>query len=76
MRIRFVAANGGTRFDLAASGLSAATYTVEATAYDNATEELVRYRDGECPSGVTGRYCHSPAWLNSTETASWTVTLP
>ena len=71
-----VAENAGTSFDLAGSGLSAGTYTITATAYDNATEDLVRYRDGECPQGVTGRYCHSAGWLNSTETVEWTVTLP
>jgi hypothetical protein len=71
-----VAENAGTSFDLAASGLASGTYTVSATAYDNATEDLVRYRDGECSQGVTGRYCHSPGWLNSTESVEWTVTLP
>ena len=71
-----VAAKGGTSFDLATRGLAAGTYTVSAKAYDNATEDLVRYREGTCPSTVTQRYCHSPAWLNSTETVEWTVTIP
>lgn len=70
-----VAENGGTAFDLAASGLGAGSYTIKATAHDNATEDLVRYRDGECPQGVTQRYCHSAGWLNSTESVEWTVTL-
>src|SRR5690606_912011 len=46
---QLVAEKGGTAFDLAASGLAAGSYTIRATAYDNATEDLVRYRDGECP---------------------------
>ena len=47
-----------------------------ASAYDNATEDLVRLRSGECPDTVTGRYCHATAWLNSTQTVEWTVTVP
>lgn len=71
-----VAENGGTSFNLADSGLAAGAHTISATAYDNASEDLVRYREGECPQGVTQRYCHSPSWLNSIETVEWTVTLP
>jgi hypothetical protein len=64
--------NGGTTYDT--SGLAAGTHTITATAYDNATTDLVRYRSSTCPSAVTGNYCSRTAWKNSTQTVTWTVT--
>jgi hypothetical protein len=64
--------NGGTTYDT--SGLAAGTHTITATAYDNATTDLVRYRSSTCPSAVTGNYCARTAWKNSTQTVTWTVT--
>jgi hypothetical protein len=64
--------NGGTTYDT--SGLAAGTHTITATAYDNATTDLVRYRSSTCPSSVTGNYCSRTAWKNSTQTVTWTVT--
>lgn len=65
--------NGGTTFDV--SKLAAGTHMITAKAYDNATEDLVRYRDGKCPPDVpTGIYCSRPSWLRSTQTVTWTVT--
>jgi hypothetical protein len=64
--------NGGTTYDT--SSLAAGTHTITATAYDNATTDLVRYRTSTCPSTVTGNYCSRTAWKNSTQTVTWTVT--
>jgi hypothetical protein len=69
-----VAENGGTTFDT--SSLDSGTHTVSARAYDNATLDLVRQRSGECPSSVTGYYCHGTAWPNNEETVEWTVEVP
>lgn len=69
-----VAENGGTTFDT--SVLAAGNHTVAARAYDNATEDLVRLRTGQCPSSVMGNYCHATAWSNSEQTVQWTVTIP
>jgi hypothetical protein len=71
-----VAPKGGTGFDVAAQGLASGTHTISATAYDNATEDLVKYRDGTCPASVSSRYCHSTGWNNATQTVEWTVTIP
>ncbi len=30
----------------------------------------------ECPSSVTGSYCHATAWKNSEQTVEWSVTIP
>jgi len=65
--------NGGTTFDT--STLAAGSHTVTAKAYDNAGDDLVRYKDSTCPSAVgTGWYCHRNAWKNSIQTVMWTVT--
>jgi hypothetical protein len=64
--------NGGPTFDT--SALGAGSHTIRATAYDNAGDDLVRYRDSTCPSSVTGYYCHRTAWKNSTQTVMWTFT--
>ena len=64
--------NGGPTLDT--STLGAGSHTIKATAYDNATEDLVRYRDSVCPSSVTAHYCHRTAWKNSTQTVMWTFT--
>lgn len=69
-----VAESGGTTFDT--STLGSGTHTVSARAYDNATDDLVRLRTGECPAAVSGRYCHATAWSNSEQTVEWTVTIP
>jgi hypothetical protein len=65
--------NGGTTFDT--STLAAGSHTVSAKAYDNAADDLVRYKDSTCPSSVgTGWYCHRNAWKNSIQTVMWTFT--
>jgi hypothetical protein len=71
-----VAMKAGGRLDLGVAALAPGSHTIVARAYDNATEDLVRLRSGECPDTVTGRYCHATAWLNSTQTVEWTVTIP
>jgi hypothetical protein len=63
---------GGTTFDT--STLAPGTHRISAKAYDNATTDLVKYRDGTCPDSVTGRYCHRTAWMRSQQTVSWVVT--
>jgi hypothetical protein len=67
-----VMAKAGTTFD--ASTLAPGAHTISARAYDNASEDLVKYRDGKCPDSVTGRYCHRTAWSRSEQTVSWSVT--
>jgi hypothetical protein len=62
--------NGGTTYDT--SGLAAGTHTITATAYDNATEDLVRNRSSTCPTSV--KSCSRTAWKNSTQTVTWTIT--
>jgi len=64
--------NAGTSFDTA--GLAAGSHTVSAKTYDNAGDDLVRYKDGTCPPAVTGIYCHRTAWKNSVQTVTWTFT--
>jgi hypothetical protein len=71
-----VATKAGGKLDLAVAALAPGSHTIVARAYDNATEDLVRQRSGECPDTVTGRYCHATAWLNSTQTVEWTLTIP
>jgi hypothetical protein len=65
-------ADMGTTFDT--STLAAGSHTITAKAYDNAGEDLVRYKTSTCPSSVTGSYCSRTAWKNSTQTVTWTVT--
>jgi hypothetical protein len=48
---------------------------ISARAYDNADMDLVRNRSSECPSSVTGRYCHGTAWSRSEQSVEWTVTV-
>ena len=67
-----VMAKAGPTFD--ASKLSPGAHTISAKAYDNASEDLVKYRDSTCPDSVTGRYCHRTAWSRSQQTVSWSVT--
>jgi hypothetical protein len=62
--------NGGTTYDT--SGLAAGTHTISATAYDDATEDLVRNRTSTCPTSV--KSCSRTAWKNSSQTVTWTVT--
>jgi hypothetical protein len=56
------------------SSLGAGSHTVSAKAYDNAADDLVRYKSSTCPSSVTGNYCHRTAWKNSIQTVTWTFT--
>jgi hypothetical protein len=71
-----VAERGGGTLQLAAARLSSGVHTITARAYDNASEDLVRNRSGECPGSVEGRYCHATGWQNSTQTVEWKVTVP
>jgi IgA peptidase M64 len=71
-----VAEHAGGTLNLAAARLASGAHTISARAYDNASEDLVRNRTGECPGSVTGRYCHASGWLNSTQTVEWTVDVP
>jgi hypothetical protein len=64
--------NAGATLDTASLG--AGSHTVSAKAYDNASMDLVRYRNSTCPSSVTGNYCHRTAWKNSIQTVTWTFT--
>jgi hypothetical protein len=64
--------NAGVMFDT--SSLGAGSHTVSAKAYDNAGDDLVRYKSSTCPSSVTGSYCHRTAWKNSIQTVTWTFT--
>lgn len=64
--------NAGTSFDT--SSLAAGTHTISAKAYDNASTDLVKNRSSECPTSVTGRYCHATSWSRSEQTVTWTVT--
>lgn len=63
---QLVEEDGGAEFDVSTFG--SGTYEVTAFAFDNAGEELVRYRDG----GDFGRQ----NWERSQQEASWTVTVP
>jgi hypothetical protein len=58
--------DGGAEFDVAVMGPG--TYEVMAYAFDNADEDLVRYRDG----GEWGR----EDWARSRQEVRWTVTVP
>lgn len=60
-------ADGGGVFDVAAAGLAPGEHTIEARAYDDAGEDLVRYRDG----GEWGR----ENWARSRQAMTWTVTI-
>ncbi|WP_441286774.1 M64 family metallopeptidase [Sorangium sp. KYC3313] len=78
-----IATDGGPVYNVAAAGLASGTHTIVAEAYDNAGEELVRYRSGECldpPPSTNPRY-YDPCWgrdnwPRSRETVTWTVTIP
>lgn len=78
-----VATDGGPVYDVAAAGLASGMHTVVAKAYDNAGEEWVRYRSGEClePPPSTNPGYIDPCWgrenwLRSQQTVTWTVTVP
>ena len=65
--------NGGTTFNT--STLAAGSHTIKATAYDNAGDDLVRYKDSTCQlNAPSGWYCHRNAWKNSIQTVMWTFT--
>jgi hypothetical protein len=59
---------GGPVVDVTALGLTSGTHEVSARAYDNAGEDLVRYR--------TGTKWGRMNWARSQQTVSWTVTIP
>jgi hypothetical protein len=59
--------DGGAEFDVSVMG--AGTHEVTAFAFDNAGEDLVRYRDG-------GQSYGRMNWERSQQEASWTVTVP
>jgi hypothetical protein len=76
-----VTKNGGTTFDT--STLAAGAHTISATAYDNAGDDLVRYKDSTCPTSQTKpgsspnpgyNFCKRTGWKNSTQTVMWTFT--
>ncbi|WP_437300340.1 M64 family metallopeptidase [Sorangium sp. So ce426] len=78
-----IATDGGPVYNVAAAGLASGTHTIVAKAYDNAGEELVRYRSGECldpPPSTNPRYIDPcwgrDNWPRSQETVTWTVTIP
>jgi hypothetical protein len=62
-------AQKGPELDIAALRLTAGAHTITARAYDNAGEELVRYRDGGAMYGRMN-------WARSEQSVSWMVTLP
>jgi hypothetical protein len=65
--------NGGPTLDT--STLAAGSHTIKATAYDNADDNWVRYKDSACqPNAPSGWYCHRNAWKNSIQTVTWTFT--
>jgi hypothetical protein len=68
-----VAENGGVTFNT--QELTSGEHVVEARAYDNATEDLVRLRTSVCPPSVRQHYCHGTAWKNSEQTVEWSVTI-
>jgi hypothetical protein len=72
-----VAERAGGTLNVTAAQLTSGSHIIRARAYDNATEDLVRNRTGECPDPVTtDQYCHAPGWLNSSQTVEWTVNIP
>lgn len=78
-----IATDGGPVYNIAAARLAPGTHTVVARAYDNADEDLVRYRSGECldpPPSTNPRHlnpCWGRAnWPRSQQTVTWTVTIP
>ncbi|WP_437593564.1 M64 family metallopeptidase [Sorangium sp. So ce1000] len=80
---KVIATDGGPVYNVAAAGLASGTHTIVAKAYDNAGEEWVRYRSGECldpPPSTDPRY-YDPCWgrdnwPRSQQTVTWTVTIP
>jgi hypothetical protein len=66
---QIVAADGPLSFDVAEHALSAGVHTIAARAYDNAGDDLVRYRDGGNAHGRMN-------WARSQQTVTWTVTVP
>jgi len=65
---KVVAAKGGTRFDLGSQSLASGTHTITARAYDNAGEDLVRYK--------TGTQYGRMNWTRSEQKVTWTVDIP
>jgi hypothetical protein len=63
-----IATNDELRLDLAAQALPAGSHTIEARAYDNAGEDLVRYK--------TGTQYGRMNWARSEQKVSWTVQIP
>jgi hypothetical protein len=71
-----VAAKGGGTLNVKGLNLAPGAHEVSAKAYDNASEDLVKYRKGECQASVDGDYCHATGWKNATQTVTWSVTIP
>jgi len=71
-----IAENGGPSYNVGAANLSPGTYTVAARAYDNAGEDLVRYREH---TGYNRQYWGAPSdarpMAHSDQTVTWTVTI-
>jgi hypothetical protein len=58
----------GPRFELAAQELTPGEHTISARAYDNAGDDLVRYK--------TGMQYGRMNWARSQQTVTWTVNVP
>lgn len=72
---QLVAEDGGEVFNIAQANLSPGTYTITARTYDNAGDDLVRYRDGTCPPSNSGYYCHRTGWNRASKDVTWQVTV-
>lgn len=71
-----IAENGGHSYNVGAANLTPGTYTITARAYDNAGEDLVRYRDH---TGYNRQYWGAPSDARPTghsdQSVTWTVTI-
>lgn len=71
-----IAEDGGPSYDVGAANLAAGSYTITARAYDNAGEDLVRYREH---MDYNRQYWGAPSetrpMAHSDQTVTWTVTI-
>ena len=71
-----IAEDGGPGYDIGAANLAPGTYTITARAYDNAGEDLVRYREH---MDYNRQYWGAPSdarpMAHSDQTVTWTVTI-
>ena len=71
-----IAENGGPSYNIGAANLAPGTHTIAARAYDNAGEDLVRYREH---TGYNRQYWGAPSearpMAHSDQTVTWTVTI-